>query len=312
MTARHIVESLRGQWSGNYGLVPCPVSGHGKGYGDRSPSLKVWDGPEGVCVHCFAGCDWRDVKDVLRRQGQLPEFEPGLRRHLSDMSDNAQNSRLQPQEDTTAKERHERALAIWREAKPIAGTPAERYLRARDIDIELPSSLRYHAAVWYWPTELLIPAMIAAARAPDGTVHGIHMTFIRVDGRGKANVTKSKLRLGSCPGGAVRLGPAGANLGLCEGIETGLSCTQLNPGLSVWAGLSVSNLGSVVLPPEVKILHLFLDGDEPDSEAAKRAARASVTHMNAGRKVQIHRAPIGKDWNDVLQEDGSVGVKIDE
>ena len=77
---------------------------------------------------------------------------------------------------------------------------------------------------------------------------------------------------------------------------------QLNPGLWVWACLSVSNLGNVVLPAEVENLHLFLDGDEPDSKAAKSAARAAVKHMNAGRKVQIHRASVGQDWNNILCE----------
>ena len=79
MSARHIVESLRGQWSGSYGMVPCPVAGHGKGNGDRNPSLKLWDGPDGVLCHCFSGCPWEAVKDELRRRGLLPEFEPGKR-----------------------------------------------------------------------------------------------------------------------------------------------------------------------------------------------------------------------------------------
>ena len=61
----------------------------------------------------------------------------------------------------------------------------------------------------------------------------------------------------------------------------------------------MSNLTGVVLPPEVETLHLFLDGDEPDSPAA---AKAALTHLNAGRKVQLHRPPIGMDWNDLLRE----------
>jgi hypothetical protein len=56
-------------------MAPCPVSGHGCGRGDRRPSLKIEDGDEEPIVHCFAGCDWQDVKAELRRQGLLPEFK---------------------------------------------------------------------------------------------------------------------------------------------------------------------------------------------------------------------------------------------
>ena len=54
-------------------LVPCPVPSHGKGRGDRSPSLRISDGDTRVLVHCFAGCDPRDVLDVLRRRGLLDD-----------------------------------------------------------------------------------------------------------------------------------------------------------------------------------------------------------------------------------------------
>ena len=103
-------------------------------------------------------------------------------------------------------------------------------------------------------------------------------------------------------GGSVRLGHAGPELGIAEGVETSLSCMEMHPGLSVWACLSASNLSAVELPAEVETVHLFLDGDDPNSKAATSAARAAVKHMNAGRKVQIHRAPVGRDWNDVLCE----------
>ena len=50
-----------------------------------------------------------------------------------------------------------------------------------------------------------MPAVVACVQHPDRTIGGIHMTYLRLDGMGKAGVSKPKLRLGSCPGGAVRL-----------------------------------------------------------------------------------------------------------
>src|SRR5262249_40611886 len=51
---------------GNY-LVPCPC------HHDREPSLSIRDGERGLLVHCFAGCDARDVLDELRRRGLLDD-----------------------------------------------------------------------------------------------------------------------------------------------------------------------------------------------------------------------------------------------
>ncbi len=76
--------------------------------------------------------------------------------------------------------------------------------------------------------------------------------------------------------------------------------------------LSVLNPGNVALPTAVETLHLFLDGDKPGSRAARAAAQAAVTQMNASRQVQINRVPIGKDRNDVLREGVGIGVITDE
>ena len=42
--------------NGSY-LVPCPVPSHGRGRGDRNPSLRLADGDTQLLVHCYAGCD---------------------------------------------------------------------------------------------------------------------------------------------------------------------------------------------------------------------------------------------------------------
>ena len=72
-TARDITKALGGQWRGYYGEASCPVPGHGRGHGDQDPSLSIYDRDDGVWVCCFANCDWRDVKEELRRRGLLPE-----------------------------------------------------------------------------------------------------------------------------------------------------------------------------------------------------------------------------------------------
>ncbi len=135
----------------------------------------------------------------------------------------------------------------------------------------------------------------------------IHRTFLRVDGKGKAPVSKPKMMIGRCGGGAVRLAPAGPELVLSEGLETSLSVQQAT-GLPVWAALSTSGLCSVILPPEVKTVLVAADGDRAGEEAAQTAAQRFIAE---GRKVKIARPPKGMDFNDLAQLPGNVTVLSD-
>jgi hypothetical protein len=73
-TAGPIAQALGGFRNGNGFLCHCPVPGHGKGRGDRNPSLSMADGDDGKrLVHCFAGCDSCDVLAALRSRGLLDD-----------------------------------------------------------------------------------------------------------------------------------------------------------------------------------------------------------------------------------------------
>ena len=84
MNAEQISAHLRGRFAGpgRY-LAHCPVPGHGKGRGDRNPSLSIWQREDGgVGVKCFAGCDSRDVCAELHHL-RLPPDEADKRRQPS-------------------------------------------------------------------------------------------------------------------------------------------------------------------------------------------------------------------------------------
>ena len=72
-TAAMIAKALKGRpASGSGYLCHCPVASHGRRRGDRNPSLLIRDGDfQAVVVHCFVGCDPRDVLAELRRQGLI-------------------------------------------------------------------------------------------------------------------------------------------------------------------------------------------------------------------------------------------------
>ena len=66
-----------------------------------------------------------------------------------------------------------------------------------------------------------LPCMIAAVQTATGCLSGLHRTYLRPDGRGKADVEPVKKMLGACCAGAVRLTPVGRRLAICEGLENG-------------------------------------------------------------------------------------------
>jgi hypothetical protein len=74
--AQRITRVLGEKWynkdgTASYGIVSCPC------HDDRHASLRLKDGPNGLVVECYAGCDWRAVRDrlremrLLRRPGQM-------------------------------------------------------------------------------------------------------------------------------------------------------------------------------------------------------------------------------------------------
>ncbi len=153
------------------------------------------------------------------------------------------------------------------------------------------------AAAKHRPTGLILPAMLASVQDPDGRVVAVHRTFLSRDGTAKASVSEPKMSLGPVAGSAVRLARANGRLVVSEGIETGLSILQAT-GVPTWAALSATNMGNVILPPDIRDVILGPDGDEAGATGAQKAARRFV---DEGRAVRIAPAPEGQDFNDMLQ-----------
>src|SRR5262245_63819317 len=106
MDARAITAALGGKWQGRYGLCRCPT------HADSTPSLKISDSARrGIDVHCFAGCDWKDIKNELRRQGLLND------NFSADVQIRPKVIQEEPKADNTAA-----ALALWRESVALPGT----------------------------------------------------------------------------------------------------------------------------------------------------------------------------------------------
>jgi hypothetical protein len=187
---------------GNWWSCRCPA------HIDRSPSLSIRDGDRSLIVKCWAGCDARDVLAELRRRGMLAGEAP--RNYRRSGSVIAKPPRKVEVGDYAGR----RALAqqIWERAGEALGTPVKTYFTKRRIEMPLPPALRWEPYCWHSGAEDWLPAMIAAIVDVGGKLIGVHRTYLRSDGNGKAEVANTKMMLGGAAGGAVQLAPAAGTL----------------------------------------------------------------------------------------------------
>ena len=282
---RALVERLGGRWTASGGLCRCPA------HDDRTPSLSVRVGETSLLLHCFAGCEATDILKALRASGRPLQVPPA----------DLRGERQVPGERTAAARSAAAARRIWRDARPIAGTPAETYLDYRSLRTA-SSELRYHPRAPHGPRPLtrFRPALIAAVRDESGLV-AVHRTFLEPAGHRLAAIEAPRCGLGRFGCGAVRLGGVAPRLGLAEGIETALSASALF-GLPCWATLGTERFRHVAIPPDVTELVLFLDND-PGGRRAEALARGAFAHLAI--ETRYPRRP-GAGWNDVLRAERRV------
>jgi len=285
MNAETIAKALSGRKAGAGWTARCPA------HNDRTPSLSIRDADDGkVLVRCHAGCDQERVIATLRARGLWMEncqhlFLRSTRRVVVERG---------PDRDEA--KRSEIALAIWRASKLSDGTPVKTYLVSRGLHNPPPPRLRFHAGLKH-PSGGIWPTMVAlVTRGSDDTPLAIHRTFIARNGAGKAPVDPSKMMLGPCRCGAVRLADPGDVLMVGEGIETCLAA-MLATGHPAWAALSTSGLRALDLPKDVRDVIVLADGDDAGEAAARDCA---WRWKRQGRRARIARPPQGMDFNDML------------
>ena len=288
--AREIIAALpRGQWYGSFGMASCPLLGHGRGRGDQNPSLSIHDGDDGnIGVHCFANCDWRDVKEELRRRGLLPERdgkpEKPARKFESPLKAKREEGKLW---------RSKAAQELWARALPF--TPdcaAGKYLIWRGFPPPWPPTFRFHPAAAH-PKGGNVTALVAmACRWPNNGPTAVQFTALAPDGT-KAAMRPPRWTRGALRGAAVRIGPWSPDkrVVLTEGVEDALAVQKSLPDVAAWATLGANNAHNVVLPTGASVV-LALDGDDNGRQAAQRAAQEFESQ---GHDVKIAWLPDGAD-----------------
>ena len=285
MEAEIVSRALGGRKAGASWMARCPA------HDDRTPSLSICDAHDGrVLVHCHSGCEQARVIEALRSLGLWAETRQ--RKAILPAPQGIKNGLP----DRNGSKRTLAALAIWNSAIRADGTLVETYLTSRGIHVPVPSALRFHSELKH-PSGGIWPCMVAlVTRGADDMPLAIHRTFLARDGSGKAPVDPSKMMLGPCRGGAVRLGEPREVLMIGEGIETCLTAMRAT-GNTAWSALSTSGLRALDPPETVRKVIVLADGDDSGEAAARDCA---FRWMQQGRRVRIARPPRGIDFNDML------------
>jgi Toprim domain-containing protein len=280
----------------------CPLHG--------GHSLVLGDGNNTLLVKCFGGdCAPEDILAELRHRGLIEgrdrQRQP-LRPPPSPPSD-------RDRDNDHERRQHEKAAWLWSQRQPIEGTISETYLRqARGITCPLPPTLAFLPP----RTPKHHPAMIAAFSLPDeiepgllGTprnVEAVHLTLLRSDGSGKADIEHPKLFVGSPKNLPIVLSPPSdlPGLAITEGIEDALTAHQAT-GLGAWAAGSAARMSVLAeaLPRYIESVTVCAHTDQAGQDGALTLA-AALGRLGVEVSIAEVTSRSSSAWSAVV--DGSV------
>jgi len=291
-TLHYIVDKMGGETFRGGAQANIPAPGHGRN--DRSVSIGInKDGR--IVVNCWSSkhqVSWREVKDDLRARNLIDDDDRPC-------DGGGQARYFEPPK--TDPERVARALELWDQARPIAGTLSQRYAANRAINTPIAGDIARHhgqmpVSVFNPRFTRSMPAFLVAIRNPQGEITAIEITYLSPGGRRSADVKLSRKTVGSViDGSAARLDPPGPQLVVAEGFWTTQSARQ-KLQLPSWSLMSVRNMRRFIPPDEVEHLHIAQD----NGVEGERAARFLAGQVRAkGKRVTIH-SPLPKfgDFND--------------
>ncbi len=254
--------------------------------------------------------EFREVADEARRFLGLPTPERPL--PAADARLSSAHARGEPQVENDAADASEAARRLFKATRPIRGTLAETYLRQRGISPAAftgTDALRFHPNCFYrtdtGDDDQTWPALIAAVTSLEGTVTGVHRTWLDLLGRDKAAVDTPRRALGHLLGHAVRFGTLGDVLAAGEGIETVLSVRCVLPRMPMVAALSAAHLAALGLPAGLRRLYIIRDADTAGDRAVGQLTERGGS---AGIDVRVLSPQLG-DFNDDLTKLGTVRLR---
>jgi DNA primase len=276
-------------------------------HNERTPSMQLNDA-KGT-YHCFGcGASGDLVTYVMKTEGL--GFMEALR-WLGAASlpgvDPAQRAKAAAEEEEDRQRAIDRARAVWANARPAPGTPAEIYLRSRGIVMPIPHTIRFALTPAWYDDETgecgpNLPALVGAVVDGDAQLIGLQRVFLANGGKAKARMDKPKRSLGRVKGGALRLNSDADSVGheliVTEGPEDGLSLAQ-ELQAEVWVTLGTALMPHVDYPPRIVSIVIAGQNDAPGRVAVEKAEVELVERGFATRTMWP--ADGFKDWNDQLR-----------
>jgi phage/plasmid primase-like uncharacterized protein len=295
----------------------------------------------------FAGGDYGDMLDLIQATKRLPgkgdavawakqwlgiadAWTPASRGPSPDelrQQAAEQRARVEQQQQAEAAERAAKirgakSLYLNPGSLPIAGTPAEWYLRSRllePLESGWPGALRFNPEVWCKAERVKLPTMLAPIYLADGSQVATHRTYLQLcDRRGwcKIDSGNAKMVLGPMGGGFVPInkGASGKSMRhmlpgepvyVTEGIEDAITVRMKKPEARIICAITLGNIGAIVLPEAAQRLIIVADRDE-NVKAQEALERAIARQQARGLEVGIVMPPKGvKDFNDWLRAGAS-------
>lgn len=290
-TAETIARALGLRRAGREFTGRCPACGYKSGF-----MLNERGGAILACCHA-GGCSQAELWGALDQAGFAPRAARDRCRLSKRRGKLSRRVAAALVATGNSSDSQAAALAIWRRSQSAQGTVVETYLReARGYTGPIPAVLRFALGRHPSDPKRRHPMMVAAVMLADRIV-AVHRTFLRSDGRGKANLDPDKMTLGPCKGAAVQLAPAGTVLAIAEGIKSALGYMQVC-GTPTWAALSAVGIRNLVLPGCVQ--HVVIAAD-PDPVGIMVAHAAARLWLGDGRLVSIARPSLGLDFNDLAR-----------
>jgi hypothetical protein len=334
---------VRGGWA------LCPF------HNDKNPSCKVDDRYQNFrCFSCGENGDHIDL--IYHARGHK-----SLRRAIEELGG---STPISPEERAAmiakqkkidddkrrAEEREQKEIQnIWRESELAMLSPVAAYLNSRMLmpDKSWTLNLRYNEMPYYGfadegatEKKKLIencPTMVAAIRLADGTIIGLHRTFLQIGGHGKLlppgdrKRNSAKMVMGKMGRGAIWLSRYTRKVWIGEGIETtraaqlygfafdnevGFASAVSLGNLSGAAAESIPHPSSpekripgpvpdmsrpgIVLPRDVDAVGIIQDSDSEPIMTKTSIVRAMKRFRNEGRSIiGVMQAADGKDFADM-------------
>ena len=260
-------------------LAAACANGYGKKRGEKATRATIRTGLD-------AGASKPRHIDGRQRPSAHPEVRIA--------ADLAKARRETPQGEDEAKRERDKALWLWRQRRPIAGTVAEVYLReTRGYSGAFPATLGFlpgrgdHSpaliAAFGVATEPVEPGVLAI---DDADVRAVQLVRLAPDRSGKADREPNKIIIGKgALGSPIVCARPNDLLGLaiCEGVEDALSVHEAT-GLGAWASAGAARMPALAdaVPSYIDCVNIFGDDDDagrryaPDLAARLRARGIEV------------------------------------